>query len=102
MKGKWPDLLFTLAVRFVVGAIISILVSIPVTFFAGSRGPGRRRSLLVEWVQAGHYGVLVLWFGAWGLAGGLIAALTIPRWQTPWHKPERWNLKEDNDDIHVV
>lgn len=99
MKGKWSDFLVTLAVRFLLGAIAGLLLSIPVTFFAGARGPGRRRSLLVEWVQAEQYQWLALWFCAWGLGGGLLAAFTIPKWQTPWYKRQRWTVQDSDDDV---
>ena len=62
MKSKWPDFLFTVAVRFVSGAVVGVLVSLPVIFFAGSRGRGRQKSLLVELTQAGNHRLIIGWF----------------------------------------
>jgi hypothetical protein len=99
-KSKWPDFLFTVAVRFICGALIGALVSLPVIFFAGRGTRSRRTSLLVEWLNAEKHTALILWFGAWALAGGLIALWTIPRWQMPWYKPKRWN--KDDDDVFIA
>lgn len=99
MSYRWRRFLFALAVRFVAGAFLALLVSVPLTFFAGSRGPGRRRSLLVDGVQAGQYRFLVRWFGGWALAGGIVAVVTIPRWQTPWHKYRTLSPGDDHDGV---
>ena len=37
------------------------------------------------------YGSLV-WLGLCGLAGGLVAVFTVPRWQTPWYKRDSAEL----------
>jgi hypothetical protein len=88
LKSKWPDFLFTVAVRFVSGAVVGVLVSLPVIFFAGSRGRGRQKSLLVELTQAGNHRLIIGWFVVWGVLGGVIAALRTPVWETPWYEPE--------------
>lgn len=29
-----------------------------------------------------------IWLGLWGLVGGIVAVVTVPRWQTPWYRRE--------------
>lgn len=91
----WAEFIFALAVRFLVGAVIALAICLALTFFAGSRGP--RKSVLVESVNAGATGFLFWWFAAWAVIGGLMAAFSIPRWQTPWYKYKRWEKDGDND-----
>ena len=74
-KSKWPDFLFTLAVRFVCGLVLGGLVC----FLFGWRGILRAFSH-----DNTHWPFI--WPGVCGLAGGIVAVFTIPRWQTPWYK----------------
>jgi len=67
MRVKWSNYLSTVAIRAVCGFVIGLAVSVPVIFFAGERRGRAKRSLLVDWIQAGNYQALILWFGAWGL-----------------------------------
>jgi len=96
MHIKWSDYLSTAIMRAVFGAIIGIVISVPLIFFGGSMGRhyGGKRSLLVGWIQDGNYRALLFWFGAWGIGGAIIAVVTIPRWQTPWYK----GVLDDEDD----
>jgi hypothetical protein len=91
MKSKWPDYLFTVAVRFAVGMVIAVLISLPILFF------GKRKSLLVELIQGGRSVWVILWVVIWGLVGGIIAVLTTPRWQTPWYKRDPLELDPITD-----
>ena len=74
-KSKWPDFLFTLAVRFVCGLVLGGLVCFPF---------GRRGILRAFSHDNTHWPLI--WLGVCGLAGGIVAVFTIPRWQTPWYK----------------
>jgi hypothetical protein len=95
MKSRWPDFLFTIAVRSLCGMVVGLLISVPLIFF------GKRKSPLVELIQAHRYEVLIGWFALWGLGGAIIGIWTTPHWQRPWFKYKKWGDK-DNDDIHVV
>ncbi len=83
--SKWPDFLFTLAVRFLCGVVLGGLAC---TLFSW-------RGILRAFSHDNAYGPLV-WLGLCGLAGGLVAVLTVPRWQTPWYKrdPEESGILE--------
>lgn len=61
-----------------------MIISVPLIFF------GRRKSPLVELIQAERYGILLGWFGLWALGGAVIAVWTIPHWQRPWFKYRPW------------
>lgn len=74
-SNKWPDFLFTVAVRFLCGIVLGCLAC----FLFGFRG------LLRAFSHNDILAPLVL-LGLCGLAGGIIAVLTVPRWQTPWYK----------------
>ena len=76
-KSKWPDFLFTLAVRFVCGLVLGGLVCFPFGW----------RGILRAFSHDNTHWPLI-WLGVCGLAGGIIAVFTIPRWQTPWY---RWD-----------
>ena len=74
-NSKWPDFLFTIAVRFVCGLFLGGLVS----FLFGWKGILRAFSHdNTDWP--------LIWLGLAGFAGSMIAVFTIPRWQTPWYK----------------
>ena len=98
MHVKWSNYLSTVVIRAVWGFIIGLAVSVPIIFFGGSlRHHYRaRRSPLVDWIQQGNYRNLILWFGAWGLGGAVIAVATIPRWQKPWYK----GVLDSDEDKH--
>jgi len=80
-KSKWPDFLFTVAVRFVCGVV---LVGFACFLFSW-------RGILRAFSHDNAYGPLV-WLGLCGLAGGLVAVFTVPRWQTPWYKRDSEEL----------
>ena len=73
-KSKWPDFLFTIAVRFVCGSV-----------FGGLAGFLGWRFMLRAFSHDHTQGPLI-WLGLCGLAGGIIAVFTVPRWQAPWYK----------------
>lgn len=76
-NSKWPDFLFTIAVRFVCGAVLGGLAC----FLFGWRGILRSFSHEnVHWP--------LIWLALFGLVGGIVAVFTVPRWQTPWYKRE--------------
>lgn len=95
--NKWPDFLFTLAVRFIVGAILGAIVSIllcaPISRYAG-----RRPLLMVIFGDEEHPKRPAYWIAGWTLAGAVMAMLTTPRWQTPWYKYEK--IKVFRTDEH--
>ena len=76
-ESKWPDFLFTIAVRFVCGAVLGGLACCLFTW----------RGILQSFSRNDTYGPLV-WLGLCGLAGGIVGVFTVPRWQTPWYKRE--------------
>jgi hypothetical protein len=94
MHVKWPDFLFTLGVRFFCGAVLGALVGFLICAPVGRRAGGRP---LIVWVlgDEAHPRRPYYWFGAWSLLGGIIAAFTVPRWQTPWHKRDSLNLQPE-------
>jgi hypothetical protein len=83
MPNKWPDFLFTAAIRFVSGAvsgvIIGFLVCTPLS------GAATRYYPLLVWLF-GDQAHPHRWVLLWSLVGGIIGVLTTPRWQTPWYK----------------
>jgi hypothetical protein len=76
-NSKWPDFIFTVAVRFVSGAVLG---GVACFFFTWK---GILRAFSHENTQGP-----VIWLGLCGLAGGIVAIFTVPRWQTPWYKRE--------------
>lgn len=74
-KSKWPDFLFTLAVRLVCGVVLGCLVC-GVIFWKGILRAFSHND------EAAPVIVLIVC----GLLGGLVAIFTVPRWQTPWYK----------------
>lgn len=77
-SSKWPDFLFTVAVRLVCGFILGGLACFLI-FWSGIlrvSAHGRHSSVAMAAVIC-------------GLVGALVAIFTIPRWQTPWYKRER-------------
>jgi uncharacterized protein YrzB (UPF0473 family) len=76
-KNPWPDFLFALAVRFVCGVVMGGVACIVLT----GRG--------MLWAfSRNHTHAPLLWLVLCALAGGLIAIVTLPRWQKPWYKRE--------------
>src|SRR5215472_7551482 len=74
-QNPWPDFLFALAVRFVCGVVMGGLACILLT----GRG--------MLWAfSRNHTHAPILWLVLCAFAGGLIAIVTVPRWQKPWHK----------------
>jgi hypothetical protein len=73
--SKWPDFLFTIAVRLICGAVLGCLACF--LFF----WRGILRSFSHDHIQ----GPLLLLLLCGGV-GSLIAVFTIPYWQTPWYK----------------
>ena len=74
-KNKWPDFLFTIAVRFLCGIVMGGLACFLFTW----------RGILRSFSHDNTRGPLI-WLGLCGLIGGLVAVFTVPRWQTPWYK----------------
>jgi hypothetical protein len=97
MRGKWPDFLFTLGIRFFCGAVLGVLASFLIFLICVPRGHRAARPPLVLWVfnDEAHAHRPYYWFGAWSLLGGIVAAFTIPRWQTPWYKRDSPNLRPE-------
>lgn len=82
-KGKWPDFIFTLAVRLFCGVLLGGLLCVVLSY----RGILRSFSHNHMWAAG-------VWLGLWALIGGLVSVLTTPRWQTPWYQgisgPAEW------------
>lgn len=82
-KSKWPDFLFTLAIRLTCGAFLGCGVFVLIDY----------KGILSAFAH-NHLRTVVICFSASGFIGGLIAMLTTPRWQTPWYKgiasPSAW------------
>ncbi len=74
-NSKWPDFLFTIAVRFVCGIVIGGLAC----FLFSWKGILRAFS---------HNNTVwpLVWLVFCALVGGLVAVFTVPRWQTPWYR----------------
>src|SRR5690242_8361909 len=72
---KWADFLVTIAVRFIGGIVLGFLAC-PLFSWRGIL-----RALSHDSVR-----VPLIWLALCGLAGGIIAVLTLPHWQTPWYK----------------
>ncbi len=89
MHVKWSDYVFAVFVRSICGAVIGLLVGLVLVFFGGSVRRShvtRSHSPLVDLVQQGRYGTLLVWFAASALVGAIVAVANIPRWQRPWYK----------------
>jgi hypothetical protein len=74
-QSKWPDFLFTITVRFVFGILLGGLACL---FFSWR---GDLRAFSHDNTHAP-----LIWLGLWGLVGGIVAVVTVPRWQTPWYR----------------
>ena len=81
---KWPDFLFTLAVRFVCGAVLGGLACVLFSY----RG-------ILRAFSHNNTRVPLIWLGFWALLGGIIAAVKTPYWQTPWYKGVRTRDEDD-------
>jgi H+/Cl- antiporter ClcA len=84
--NKWPDFLFTLAVRFICGIVLGCLAC----FMFSYRG-------ILRAFSHNNTRVPLIWLALCGVIGGLIAVFTIPHWQTPWYKGIR-SRNNDNDE----
>ena len=89
-QSRWPDYLFSVAVRLVFGGIFGAVGGL--LLLVTGRHPavvhlGGRNALMV--IAAAF--VLGALFGAIG------AVLTIPYWQTPWYKGVLDEKKDDDD-----
>lgn len=83
-QNPWPDFLFALAVRFVSGVVIGGVACIALT----GRG--------MQWAfSRNHTHAPIIWLVLCALAGGLIAIVTVPRWQKPWYK-------RDLDELSIL
>src|SRR5262245_47674770 len=78
-KSKWPDFLFTIAVRFICGMVLG---GVACSFFTW-------KGILRAFSHNDTIGPLV-WLGICGLIGGVVAVFTVPRWQTPWYRRDAW------------
>jgi hypothetical protein len=96
MRSKWPDFLFTLGVRFVCGAVLGVLASILICAPMGHQA-ARRPLLLWVFGDEAHPHRPLYWISTWSFLGGIIAALTIPKWQTPWYRrdPDLLSLRPE-------
>lgn len=74
-KNKWPDFLFTVAVRFLCGTVLGSLAC----FLFSWRG-------ILRAFSHDNTSWPLVWLGLWALIGGGVAVFTVPRWQTPWYK----------------
>ncbi len=77
-QNKWPEFILTLAVRFVFGAIAGCAAYF---FFFW-------KAVLRAFSHDEVRTPLVLMIVC-GVIGGIIAACTVPYWQTPWYKGSR-------------
>lgn len=84
-SNRWPDFLFTVAVRFICGAVLGVLGSVVAAY---------RRILRA--FSHDNLAAPIFWLAVCGVAGGVIAVFTIPCWQTPWYKGIR--DRKDRDD----
>lgn len=79
--SKWPDFLFTITVRFICGIVLGGLACLLLTWKGILRASSHD---LVHWP--------LIWLGLCGLVGGIVAVLTVPRWQTPWYRRDSEEL----------
>jgi hypothetical protein len=97
MHVKWSDYLSTAIVRGLSGAVIGLVSGVVVAFFGNSirrHHLTRSHSPLVDLIQQGKYGPLLVWLAVAATVGATVAVVTIPRWQTPWYK----SILEDSQD----
>jgi len=74
-NNKWPDFLFTVAVRLICGIVLGCLALLFFNWKGVLRAFSRDST---RWPLI----LLVLC----SLAGGMIAVFTVAHWQTPWYK----------------
>ena len=74
-KSKWPDFLFTIAVRLIGGIFLGCLVCVIFLY----------RGILRAFSHNNTRVPLVI-LALCGLVGGIIAVFTTPYWQRPWYK----------------
>jgi hypothetical protein len=84
MKSKWPDFVFTVAVRFVSGIVLGGLACLLVSY----------RAILRSFSHDNAHGPLI-WLAVCCLVGGIAAVLTTPHWQTPWYKGIRTRRNDE-------
>lgn len=80
-ESKWPDYLFTIAVRFVCGVVLGGLACFAFT-----------SSGILRAFANNHLSGPLIWLGICGVVGGFIGAFTVPHWQTPWYKRDQEEL----------
>jgi len=104
MKNKWPDFLFSVAVRFFFGCLLGILLSLAFGLLGRPHHmSGRKsRSFILDHLDSGDYQSVILWILVWGVSCGILCTFSIPRWQTPWYKGVLNDEKKKGDDDHVA
>jgi H+/Cl- antiporter ClcA len=85
-KSKWPDFLFTVAVRFICGMVLGCLGLFLINW----------RGVLRAFSRNDMHSPLVL-LVLCGLAGGIAGVFTVPHWQTPWYNGIRGRDDDHND-----
>ncbi len=80
-KSKWPDFLFTVAVRLLCGVVLGVLVCLLLSWGG-----------ILKVFSRGNIYVPLVWLGLYAVGGGLVAVFTVPRWQTPWYKRDTGQL----------
>ena len=95
MRAKWADFLFTLAVRFIGGALSGMLPGFLI--LCPNRGSGKHPLLLWVAGDEAHPHRFLYWLLGWAIAGGIIGMLTTPYWQTPWYKRKPLEFVDEDD-----
>ena len=86
--SKWPDYLFTVAVRFIFGGIFGGLAGM-LLGWRGILGSEAHSSLKA----------IGFWLVGWFVLGSIIAVFTVPSWQTPWYKREKlWEMNDEEEE----
>jgi hypothetical protein len=84
VMSKWPDFLFTIAVRFICGVVLGGLACV-ILFYRG----------ILRSFSHNHIRTVGIWLAIWCVGGGLVAVFTVPKWQTPWYKGIRDRRSDD-------
>ena len=95
-KNKWPEFLFTLAVRLFFGTLFGLGAGFIFWGLGNIALPHATIALINHWGESKAHIVIATWFVHWAIGGAILATSTIPGREMPWYKIDRtYNVPKD-------